>query len=107
VHDAGLQRRGREDRAQRLADTLQAVGDRDQDVGHAAGLQVVEHLEPELGAFGVLDPQAQDVARAVGQHPQSQVDGLVAHHRVLAIFTRRASKKTTGYMAPAAGPARP
>ena len=62
---AGIHRR------QRLGHALQAIGDRDQDVAHAAGLQVVEHLHPELGALGVLDPQAQDVARAVGQHAQA------------------------------------
>ena len=84
VHDAGLQRGGREHRRQRLGHALQAIGDGDQDVVHAAGLQVVEHLHPELGALGVLDPQPQDVARAVGQHAQRQVDRLVAHHRVLA-----------------------
>ena len=43
VHDAGLQRRGREHRRQRLGDALEAVGDGDQDVGHAACLEVVEH----------------------------------------------------------------
>jgi hypothetical protein len=84
VHDAGLQRGGREHRAQRLADALEPVGDADQDVGHTACLQVVEDLHPELRTLGVLDPQAQDVARAVGQHAQRQVDRLVAHDGVLA-----------------------
>jgi hypothetical protein len=84
VHDARLQRGCREYRSERLADALEAIGDRDQDVAHAAGLQVVEHLHPEFGALGVLDPQSQDVARAVGQHAQGQVDRLVAHHRLFA-----------------------
>ena len=40
----------------------------------------IQNLAPSVP----LDPQAQDVARAVGQHAQRQVDGLVAHDRVLA-----------------------
>ena len=31
--------------------------------------RLFEDLQPELGAFGVLDPQAQDVTRVVGQNP--------------------------------------
>ena len=60
-------------RGRRLGHALQAVGHGDQDVIDAAGLQVVEHLHPELGPLGVLDPDPQDVARAVGQHAQRQV----------------------------------
>ena len=52
----------------------------DQDVVAPARLQVVEHFHPELGPLGVLYPYAQDVFAAVGQHAQSQVDGLAAHH---------------------------
>jgi hypothetical protein len=63
---------------------LEAVGHGDQDVGHAAGLQVVEDLHPELRTLGAFDPQSEDVARAVGQHAQRQVDRLVAYHGVLA-----------------------
>jgi len=36
-----------------------------------------------LGSLSVLDPQAEDLAGAVGTHAQGQVDGLVAHHVVL------------------------
>ncbi|MCY1529164.1 hypothetical protein D9M68_642970 [compost metagenome] len=83
MHDARLQRGGRIHRRQRFGHAPQAVGDGNEDVIDPAGLQVVEHLHPELGTLGALDPQAQDVARAVGQHAQGQVDGLVAHHRIL------------------------
>jgi len=37
-----------------------------------------------LGPFRALDPQAQDVARAVGEHAKRQIDGPIAHDRVLA-----------------------
>ena len=72
MHDAGLQRGRRIDHRQCLGHALQAIGHRDQDVGHAAGLEVVEHLHPELGAFAPFDPQPEDVARAVGQHTQGK-----------------------------------
>ena len=49
-------------RGQRLAHALQAIGDRNQDVLAAARLQVAEDLHPELGPFGLLNPQPQDVA---------------------------------------------
>jgi len=65
-------------------DALQAVGDGDQDVVDAARLQVVEDLQPELRALGVLDPDAEDLARAVGQHTEREIDGLVAHDGILA-----------------------
>ena len=45
---------------------LEPVGDGDQDVMDSARLQVVEDLHPELGSLGVFDPDAQDVAAAIG-----------------------------------------
>jgi hypothetical protein len=45
----------------------------------AACLQIVEYLEPEHRAFGLLDPQSQHVARAIGRDAESEGDGLVAH----------------------------
>ena len=98
VDDAGLQGGRREHRRQRFGQTLEAVGDGDQDVAHTTGLQIVEHLHPELGTFGALDPQPQDVAGAIGQDAQRQVDGLVATTASSRILTRSASKNTTGYM---------
>ena len=67
VHDTGLHDRVRTHRCNRLGKALQAVDDRDQDILHPAGFQVVHHPQPELGTFGLLDPQAEDlisVARA-------------------------------------------
>jgi hypothetical protein len=52
---------------------LEAVGYSDQDVNDAARLQVVDHLHPELRFLSVLDPQARNFARAVGQNAQSKL----------------------------------
>lgn len=84
MHDAGRQGGGRVHRCQRFRHAFEAVADGDEDVGHPTRLEVVEHLHPELGAFGIFDPQTQDVARAIGQHGQGQVDRLVAHQSVFA-----------------------
>ena len=43
-----------------------------------------EDLHPELGAFGLLDPDPEDVARAVGQHGQREIDRLAADRRLVA-----------------------
>ena len=80
MHDTGLQRRGGVDHAERLPHAFQAVGNRDQYVVAAAGLQVVEHLHPELRPFGVLDPNSQNVPAAVVQHPQGQIHGFATNH---------------------------
>ncbi|CFU00855.1 Uncharacterised protein [Burkholderia pseudomallei] len=84
MHNAGLQCRGRKHRLQRLGHALQAIGHGDQDVVHTARLQVAEDFHPELRAFGGLDPQAQNVACAVRQDTQRQVDGFVAHQSFFA-----------------------
>ena len=80
VHDAGLQRRGRKHRLQRLGNPLEAIGHGNQDIGHAPVAQIVENLHPETCTFGVLDPKTQHVAAAIGQDAQRQVHCLVAHH---------------------------
>jgi len=56
VDDAGLHRRLREHRFNGFREAFQAIDDRNQHVFNTARAQVVEHLEPELGAFGLLDP---------------------------------------------------
>ena len=73
MDDAGLQRGDRKHRRQRLEHALQTVGHHDQEVGHTLGSEVVEDLHPELETLGVLDPQPEDVTRAVGQHAERQV----------------------------------
>jgi hypothetical protein len=82
MHDAGLHRRAGVGRANRLGQSFQSVDHGDQGVLAAAGLEVIEHLEPELRALGLLNPQAKHIALAVGLDTQRQIDGLVAHHAV-------------------------
>ena len=93
MHDAGLKRRGREHRTQRLWHAFEPVRHSNQDVLHATGLQIVEDLHPELRPFGVLHPYPQDVATAIGQHAQGQVHGLGAHHYILANLDAQRIKK--------------
>jgi len=79
--------RGREGmsagRRSRWEAALEAIGDGDQDVMDTARLQIVKDFHPEFCTFGVLDPDTEDVAAAVGQHAQGQVHGLGAHHRLI------------------------
>lgn len=84
VHDARLHGGARVSRANRFGQPLQPVNDRDQDVLATAGLEFVEHLEPELRALGLLDPQPEHVALAVRLDAQGQVHSLVAHHAITA-----------------------
>ena len=98
MHDARLQRRGRERRAQRLWNAFEAIGDGDQDVPDPAGLEVVEDLQPKLRALGILDPDPQDLACAIGQHSEGKVDRLIAHHRLVAdLHPQRIEEHTGGF----------
>ena len=72
VHESGLQRRRGIGGLQRFAHAFQSVGDLDEDVFAPARLQVVEHLQPKLRAFCLLDPNSEDVAGTVGQDGQPQ-----------------------------------
>src|SRR5206468_3908774 len=82
------------------AHPFKPVGHRDEDVLTAARLQVGEDLHPKLGAFGLLNPDPENIARSVRQHGQREVHGLAARTTASSrIFTRRASKNTTGYIA--------
>src|SRR3954471_14698257 len=53
VNNACLHRGLREDRLDRLREAAEAVDAADQYVAHAAGLEVVEYLHPELRALGL------------------------------------------------------
>jgi site-specific DNA recombinase len=77
VHDAGLNLRPREHGANRFGEALQPVGHRNEDVLDTAVLQLVHHPEPELGALGLLDPQAQHLLRAVRADAEGDVHRLV------------------------------
>ncbi len=84
MHDAGLNLRLGEGRLDRLGEASEAIDHGDQHVGHAAVLQVIKHLEPELGAFGLLDPQSEHVLVAGGVDAQGQVHGLVLDGALIA-----------------------
>ena len=84
VDDAGLNDRLREDGIDRLRKALQAVDDGDQNVLDAAVLQLVHDAQPEFGALGLLDPDAEDLLGAVRQDAERDVDRLVAHEAFVA-----------------------
>lgn len=84
MHDAGLRRGGREYRLDRLRKALAAVDAGDEDVSEAAVAQFVEDLHPELRALGVLEPQAEHVARAVQADRHRQVARLALHAAAVA-----------------------
>ena len=84
VHDAGLHHGLRIDRGDRLGKALEPIDHRDQDIVDAPRLQVVDDLEPEFGAFGLLDPQAQNLLLAVRIESQRDIDGLVPDHAFIA-----------------------
>ena len=77
VHDAGLHPRLRVDGLDRLREAAQPVDAADEHVLDAAGLQLGQDLEPELGAFGALEPHAEHVALAVEVDADRQVAGEV------------------------------
>jgi len=79
MNDAGLHHRLREKRIDGLRKALQSIDDSDQDVADATALEFVHDAQPELGAFGLLDPQAQDILGPVGHDAQGNVDSFVAH----------------------------
>jgi hypothetical protein len=77
-HDAGLHHGLRENRVDGLRKTPQPIDDGNQDVTDAAALEFVHDAQPELGAFGLFDPQTQNIFGAVRQDAQRDVDRLVA-----------------------------
>jgi hypothetical protein len=73
--DAGLHPRLGEHGLDRFREAGQAVEAADQNVVDTAVVQVVEHGQPELGALGVLPPDAEHLALAVdadGRWPGSR-----------------------------------
>src|SRR6266516_149415 len=77
VHDAGLHDALRKHRRDRLGKAFEPVDDRDEDVVDATSFELVDHLEPEFGAFGLLDPKPENVLFAVWIERKRHVDGLV------------------------------
>jgi hypothetical protein len=61
----------------------EAVDAGDQDVPDAAAVEVVQDGQPELGALGVLPPNAERFAVAVAGDPDGQIAGAGADRAVL------------------------
>ena len=59
--DAGLDDRLRKDGVDRFGESLQAIDNGDENVADAPVPEFVHDSQPELGAFGVLDPQAENI----------------------------------------------
>jgi hypothetical protein len=72
-----------EDGLDRLGEPLKAVDAGDQHIADAALVQIVEHREPELGAFCVLPPDPERVAVAVAGDAEREVAGAASHRTVL------------------------
>src|SRR5665213_1466434 len=67
VDDARLDDRLRENGVDGFGEALQAIDDGNENVLGAAVLQLVHDAQPELGALGLLDPDAEDLLRALRQ----------------------------------------
>src|SRR3546814_8403975 len=69
-----------------VREALQAIDDRDQDIGDAAVLELVHDAHPELCAFGLLDPDPEDFLGPVGQYAECDIYGFVADEAFVADF---------------------
>jgi hypothetical protein len=83
MDDAGLHRRRRENRLDRLREALQPVDAADQDVGDAALLELGEDLHPELRALGLLEPHPEHVPLTVDGDAEGEVAGPALHRPAL------------------------
>ena len=84
MDDAGLHDGAREDGGDGVGEALQPIDHGEQEVLDAAVLEFVHDPQPELGALGLLDPQAQDMLVTLAIESQGQVDGLVPDHALVA-----------------------
>src|SRR4029453_3355709 len=84
MDDAGLDLGLREHGGDRLGEALQAVDHGDKDVLDAAVLEFVHDPEPELGALGLLDPEAEDLLAAVRADAERDIHRLVADRALVA-----------------------
>ena len=62
-----------------------------------------EDLHPEFRAFGLLDPDPEDVAGPIGQHRQRQIDGFAADGRFVANLDPQRIEEHDGIQAARAG----
>ena len=79
-----------EDRLDRLGEALQPVDAADQDVPHAALLEIAQDLHPELRALGLLKPHPEHVAIAVDGDAQREVAGAALDAASLADLQHQA-----------------
>ena len=84
MHDAGLDLRVREHRADGVREALQAIDDGNQQVVDAAIAQLAHHPHPELCPLGLLDPDPEHVLAPVRRDADRQIHGLVAHRPLVA-----------------------
>lgn len=82
VHDAQLNGGMRIDGFNRFRKALQPIDASNEDVGNAPVLQLRHHLQPELGPFGLGDPQAQHFLLAGQIDTDGQIDRLDRHSAV-------------------------
>src|SRR5262245_40589934 len=79
VDDTGLNDGLRENRVDGFGKTLQAIDNSDENVLCPTRLQLIDNAQPELGALGLLDPDAENLLGAVRQDAERDVARLVAH----------------------------
>ena len=72
---------------------LQAVNHGDENVANASVSQLIHDSEPEFGALGGLDPQAQNVLRSIRSDAERNIDGLVTDQPLVADFDAQGVKK--------------
>ena len=61
-------------RLERLRHPFEAIDHGNQNVFAAARAEIGKDFHPEFRAFGLLNPQAKDVACAVGANAQGEID---------------------------------
>src|SRR5262249_17467859 len=59
----------------------------------SAGFQLIDHLEPEFGAFGLFDPKPKHALLAVGIERERHIHGLVLDQAFVADFDAQSVKK--------------
>ena len=84
MDDAGLDCRLGKDCGDRLGKALQPIDDSEENVLNAPVLHLVHDLEPELGAFVLLQPEAENLLGAVGAHAERDMDSLVANEALIS-----------------------
>ena len=84
VDDTGLNHSLGEGGVDRLGEALETIDDGEQDVLHAPVLELIHDPQPELGAFGLLDPQTEDLLGAIGQNGEGEIHRLVANEPLVA-----------------------